>query len=92
MGKLKLELDELAVESFDTSATDPQHGTVRGHETDGDPYTCGGETCMGGQQTCWDSCDTVCGSYYCATAEASCGQGSCVYTCTSCNVFGCTSC
>jgi hypothetical protein len=60
MTKLRLRLDELAVESFPTTAdAGPPRGTVRGAE-DGPSLvhtacgTCAGETCEGA--TCFTSC------------------------------------
>ena len=50
MKKLKLQMEELAVESFTTDATTPMRGTVQGHNSLGG-NTCGAErTC--GPQTC----------------------------------------
>ncbi|HEV7589685.1 MAG TPA: hypothetical protein VGO40_16335 [Longimicrobium sp.] len=81
MKKTKLRLDDLSVESFDTAVPDRgRTGTVRAHA-----QTIDGPTCDG-RQTCWDSCDGVCGTYFCVTNFDSCGQQSCVYTCT-CNPY-----
>lgn len=80
MRKMKLKLDELAVESFSIVAEVQARGTVRGRDYTED--TCRGqETCGGGGDTCWDSCDGLCGSYFCATNGASCGAETCVYSC-----------
>jgi hypothetical protein len=89
MRKLKLDLDELAVESFSTFASRNEEGTV--HARSGESCDVCEPPCSG-RNTCADSCDGVCGSYYCYTDEPSCGQGSCLYTCTSCDVSGCSSC
>ena len=71
MKKLKLEIDALAVESFDTHAVAESGGTVRGMASypDGcfppsnsqDPFidTCGYATCAG--NTCWYTCGDTCG-------------------------------
>ena len=68
MRKLKLDLEELAVESFPTDTVAQERGTVQGHgQTDGGT-TCWA-TCIG--DTCWDSCGADCGSYYCT--PYSCG-------------------
>ena len=75
MKKLRLEIEELAVESFDVAAAREPEGTVLAHGNTFD----GGQTCDGGN-TCWDSCDGVCGTYYCIT-DGSCWNISCVYTC-----------
>ena len=100
MKKLRLELDDLTVESFATDGLTPEVGTVRAHETllrcsegcDTGANTCdGGSTCDGGD-SCVVSCSD-CGTNNCGyTAGVSCGQLSCVYTCTSCNPYGCGSC
>jgi hypothetical protein len=70
MRKLRLEIDALAVESFDTHAVAEGAGTVRGMASypDGcfppsdsqDPFldTCGYATCAG--NTCWYSCNGTC--------------------------------
>jgi hypothetical protein len=54
MKKLRLELDELAVESFDTAATDALGGTVHGQATE--PASCSfcRATCI---ETGCDTCD-----------------------------------
>lgn len=80
MPRQKLKLDDLEVESFSTGSGMQGQGTVRARAaTDA---TCRGqETCAGGGDTCWDSCDGLCGSYYCATNAGSCGAETCVYTC-----------
>ena len=75
MKKLRLELEELSVESFDVDGGKEEvQGTVFARNTFD-----GGQTCDGGN-TCWDSCDGVCGTYYCIT-DGSCWNVSCVYTC-----------
>ena len=57
---LKLEIDELAVESFETAAASGERGTVHGHAT---LKTCPGrDTCDAAAGTCYDSC--VCGTAY----------------------------
>ncbi|HEU0052713.1 MAG TPA: hypothetical protein VFQ39_06035 [Longimicrobium sp.] len=82
MKKLKLEMDALRVESFDTRAEDGGGGTVRGLASypeacdppsdSQDPAigTCGWNTCAG--DTCWYSCG---GSCNCGTGN--CGSGGC---------------
>ncbi|HEU0300093.1 MAG TPA: hypothetical protein VFR37_11575 [Longimicrobium sp.] len=90
MQKLKLGLENLQVESFDTGAGDDSRGTVHGHATQfctrfngvtcnggytcDGGYTCGGDTCE------YNSCDYACDTYYCAT-NPSCGVQSCLGTC-----------
>ena len=88
MKKMRLELEELAVESFETAGMPAERGTVQGQEitarcsdflAECTERTCGGYTCDGPSCPAL-SCD-ACGSYYCATADYSCGAFSCVYTC-----------
>lgn len=86
MHKMKLRLDGLVVESFSIAAIGQARGTVRARDNTDD--TCRGQaTCGGGGDTCGDSCNGVCGSWLCATNGASCGGGSCVYSCgyTACD-------
>lgn len=88
MKKMKLDFDALTVETFETGKdTVKREGTVKAHANtlDGSP------TCNGGN-TCWDSCDGVCGTYFCATIDDSCGAASCVYGCSSLNPYGCPTC
>lgn len=82
MNKMKLALDDLAVESF-APAEDPQRrGTVRAH--DSGPYTdecqsCGVDTGCG-----WGGCDTqYCQSRGCPTNNTCPGYYTCagVHTC-----------
>jgi len=61
MRKLKLELDELSVESFETAEQTEERGTVHGHYitqfcSRADGYTCF-ESCGG---TCVETCDASC--------------------------------
>lgn len=88
MHKLRLKLDELAVESFSISPGMQNRGTVRaGSDTEYD--TCHGQATCGGQNTCWDSCDGVCGSYFCGTIDPSCWEGTCIDSCAN---TGCGNC
>ena len=55
MNKMKLNLEQLAVESFETAAGGDESGTVHGHASGVScPLL---ETCNG-VQTCWDGCPT----------------------------------
>jgi hypothetical protein len=87
MKKLSLDLDALAVDSFETGAPRPLHGTVRGHAIVApQPTPPEYEAC-----TCYASCLCPTNAYYCATVRAtviSCDytyNGSCAYdTYTTC--------
>jgi hypothetical protein len=72
MKKLSLELDALAVESFETGAAAPQRGTVRGqrvpHPTPPILVDC----------TCLASCLCPTNAFYCATVQQT--AISCDYT------------
>ena len=64
MGKLKLSLEQLAVESF--ASEEPaaeKRGTVRGQQESG-PETCGEYICYAGtgehQDTCYMDCTMLC--------------------------------
>lgn len=83
MSKLRLNVEELAVESFVSEPEAGTRGTVLGRSY----YTFGGDTCDGGMQTCdFLSCDGACGSHFCPpVGSLSCGG--CVsgyYTCGVC--------
>lgn len=93
MHKLKLDLDQLSVESFGTDAPEALRGTVeaRSHLCSAFDtcascdYTCG--TCnpsCASCVSCYNTCDNTCGaSCYgtCATCMTNCQQESCVYIC-----------
>ena len=75
MTKLKLRLDDLAVDAFHTTAAEGDRGTVFGQQCTCEtqctcpgcptcditcPYTCDDDTC-GGQATCYDrTCEGTC--------------------------------
>lgn len=95
MKKLRLEADELRVESFTTADTGEEEGTVHGYISCRCTNAQGG-TCGGGASCNWGpTCDTDCSgityvdscpcypgdSYNCATNDASCNSPSCVYSC-----------
>jgi hypothetical protein len=79
MNKLKLRLDDLHIDSFDTTAPAKSKGTVFGEQcTCYTQCTCPGcptcdASCNG---TCGASCNGTCG----ATCDASC-NGTCDYSC-----------
>jgi hypothetical protein len=95
MHKLKLDLDQLSVESF---GTDPfegaRRGTVEAHSQLCSLYetcpvscndTCGTcdpscVSCVSCNQTCYNTCGPSCYGT-CATCQTNCQQESCVYVC-----------
>jgi hypothetical protein len=89
--KLILELEGLAVDSFETSAGSAGRGTVRARESD-DPIE------MGGGCTCDESCLCPTNAYYCATVQEtaiSCDytlNGSCHLTDVTCGGISCNRC
>ncbi|HYR09771.1 MAG TPA: hypothetical protein VEQ60_18490 [Longimicrobium sp.] len=62
MKKMKLELEQLAVDSFDTSAAPERRGTVYGRQvTDFTHCTCPGHPSCDGYDTCQGpTCDAFC--------------------------------
>jgi hypothetical protein len=71
MKKLRLDLDQLTVDSFDTASHAEKKGTVFGEQC-----TCYTNCTCPGCPTCDN---TACGQNTCYTCEWSCG-GSCWYT------------
>jgi hypothetical protein len=59
MKKLKLQIDDLAIESFETAPAAADEGTVVAHATQGNKYTCDPAvgTCFG--YTCYETCQCV---------------------------------
>jgi hypothetical protein len=103
MKKLKLELDNLTVESFDTTGVQKPRGTVVGEQCTcwtncdtcpGCPtcdatcaYTCDDATCPN-CPTCAASCNGTCNEYTCYGTCA--GEYTCDFTCEdSCRVRLC---
>ncbi|HEX2206859.1 MAG TPA: hypothetical protein VHG93_04200 [Longimicrobium sp.] len=78
MHKLKLVMDDLRVESFDTTAAAGEKGTVFGEQcTCYSDCTCPGcPTCDG---TCPATCPYTCDDRTCASCQGSCD--SCVASC-----------
>jgi hypothetical protein len=71
MKKMKLDLGELHVESFDVQRQDEVRGTVAGRNEPADTESCGGScmnTCISCVNTCYNTC-----------------QASCWQTCQTCN-------
>lgn len=89
MKKLKLNLDDLRVESFETSPAAPKDGTVHGYAETYE-YTICGLTCdatCAGQSTCDLGCGgqstTLCGGG--GTEDFTCNDYSCQYTSPGCS-------
>jgi hypothetical protein len=78
-GKLKLQLDDLRIESFVTTPGEKQKGTVFGEQC-----TCYTNCTCPGCPTCDASCNGTCGGTCDAscngTCDASC-NGTCYYSC-----------
>lgn len=80
MNKLKLHLDALAVESFDTCAADRDKGTVVGEEL----CTCQTVCTCPGCPSCDATCAQTCDDYTCAhSCNGSCDPA-CVTASPSC--------
>jgi hypothetical protein len=75
-GKLKLNLDQLSVDSFDTTATEKPKGTVFGEQC-----TCYTQCTCPGCPTCDASCNGTCGATCAASCYGTCGGASCGATC-----------
>lgn len=62
MGKLRLELDDLTVESFETGDEQRRRGTVQGHDTVETEWCTGYPDCLSKRcQTPNDTCYGTCG-------------------------------
>lgn len=99
-GKLKLNLEQLSVDSFDTTDGGNTRGTVIGEQCTCWTY-CGQNTCPG-CPTCDASCNGTCGAATCGNScygtcyEATCNGASCGYSCdgyctqydATCNGYG----
>ena len=104
MKKLRLSLEELAVESFATQPTAARRGTVAGAETTGNQIICdcptnGYEnTCMGCSNSCGGTCDGSCdgtcqgcpGPSADGTCDTCAGQWTCGGTCEGYSCQYCT--
>lgn len=87
MHKLKLDLDQLAVDTFDTEAPPVRKGTVYGEQC-----TCYTACTCPGCPTCDVSCNGTCAGTCDASCNGTCG-GSCDGTCdATCNgtCYDCT--
>jgi hypothetical protein len=92
MNKLKLRLDDLRVDTFQTTSGQKEKGTVFGEQcTCYTNCTCPG--CPTCDASCNGSCDVSCNGSCAATCDASC-YGSCDWTCEdtcdySCGGYSC---
>jgi hypothetical protein len=83
--KLKLNLDQLSVDSFDTSAQQATRGTVHGEQC-----TCPTACTCPGCPTCDATCANTCDDYTCAAScNGTCGAATCGNSCrqTDCACF-----
>lgn len=95
MRKLRLELEALTVDSFDTTAVEVPKGTVLAQEgTRGCSISCV-DSCLqtqctcAGINTCQQSCNGTCVGYSCQGPTcvgtcATCGANTCEPTCGNC--------
>ncbi|HEU4881355.1 MAG TPA: hypothetical protein VFT45_03890 [Longimicrobium sp.] len=60
MRKIRLHLESITVESFQTTAPDPAAGTVAAHQQISDGGTCENTCGRSCPQTCPASCDATC--------------------------------
>ncbi len=91
MNKLKLTLDALTVESFNTSAVSHAKGTVMGEQQCSCAGSCPNQTCAAtcpqtcDDATCAESCYGTCagGGFTCGyeSCGGSCFQSRCIDTC-----------
>jgi hypothetical protein len=86
MRKLKLQLEDLLVDTFQTTGAPREKGTVFGEQC-----TCYTQCTCPGCPTCYascnGSCDASCNGTCGATCDASC-NGTCDYSC-DCSQFSC---
>ena len=86
MRKLRLQLEDLRIDSFDTTSVQREKGTVFGEQC-----TCYTQCTCPGCPTCYASCNGTCDASCNGTCDASCdggctwdascGGNSCDYTC-----------
>ncbi|HEX2206863.1 MAG TPA: hypothetical protein VHG93_04220 [Longimicrobium sp.] len=86
MNKLKLHLEALTVESFDTSATEKAKGTVFGEQC-----TCYTQCTCPGCPTCanYNTCDNTCNNTCPGTCAYTCDDYTCAYGCGGTNYSNC---
>jgi hypothetical protein len=76
MRKLTLKLEDLSVDSFDTTTTQKAKGTVFGEQC-----TCYTNCTCPGCPTCYESCNGTCGDTCPATCAYTCDDASCAGSC-----------
>lgn len=87
MRKLKLDLDELVVESFDTHAAASGRGTVQGQAQYTDPRICETNGCPI-QTVAVTACVATCWGQYTCDGYFTCAYGDLENTCANtCDVF-----
>ncbi|MGD8778115.1 MAG: hypothetical protein PVH88_04050 [Ignavibacteria bacterium] len=81
MKKLKLNMEDLKIESFETSSKIKRQGTAFGHLPPTEaPTNCEGPTCYGGD-TCEVSCNyPTCPEWHCDPSNDTC-TGPCWWVC-----------
>ena len=83
--KLKLHLDDLRVDSFDTTVAQKRTGTVFGEQC-----TCYTQCTCPGCPTCDASCNGTCGDTCPGTCAYTCDDASCAGSCEDCTYDMCT--
>jgi hypothetical protein len=79
-GKLTLNLEDLSVDSFDTTGPHKAKGTVFGEQC-----TCYTQCTCPGCPTCDATCEASCAN----TCAYTCDDASCAGTCETCDYFQC---
>jgi hypothetical protein len=74
--KLKLNLDQLSVDSFDTTKSAAKPGTVFGEEC-----TCPTACTCPGCPSCYDTCADTCAETCAASCAYTCDDDTCAYSC-----------
>jgi hypothetical protein len=79
MEKMRLNFDELQVQSFATSGADARRGTVRAHDAPTDQVEC--PTVDPVWDSCWASCGGSCDCGGSGDCSNYCGSNDCSGTC-----------
>lgn len=92
MKKLKLVIEDLAVESFTTADGTAPRGTVQAHATEMGPtcdldQTCGPETCGGAYCILHTQNMNICGGGTGGCTATTCPPGSNVMSCAGCTTY-----